>query len=278
VGVLIFVSLAMITVYFRESNAGGLHDFQSAGASALRPFEVAAERVARPFRDAYDYMEGLVTAKSQNKRLRAELARARQLNIQNRTAVTELGDLKAQLHYLEGPTFPSQYAGVAAQVLAYSTHFGDEIVIDAGSSDGVHLDDPVATADGLVGHVTWVTPGTAKVTLLTDERSAVSAADLQSPTNAAGILRVRGNSLVLDQVPKDDVVSNGDEVITAGSQQGEFPSFYPRGIRIGRVTNVSQNDIEPFKLIQVEPFVDFSPGTLNSVLVLVAKKPVPKVP
>jgi cell shape-determining protein MreC len=89
---------------------------------------------------------------------------------------------------------------------------------------------------------------------------------------------VRGDSLVLDQVPKDDIVAQGDEIITAGSQQGEFPSFYPHGIRIGRVTNVSQNDIEPFKLIQVEPAVDFSPGALSSVFVLVAKKPVPKVP
>jgi rod shape-determining protein MreC len=277
-GVLVFLSLAMITVYFRESSDGSLHNLQNAGASALRPFEVAAERVARPFRDAYGYFDGLVTAKSENERLRRELRQLRQLNIQNSTAVTELRDLKAELQYREGPTFPGQYRGVAAQVLSYSTHFGNEIVVAAGSSAGIRLDDPVATAEGLVGHVTWVTSGTAKVTLLTDQRSAVSAAVRRSPTNAAGILRVRGDSLVLDQVPKKDVVRVGDEIITAGSQQGEFPSFYPHGIRIGHVTNVSQNDIEPFKLIQVEPFVDFSPGALNSVLVLIATRPVPKVP
>jgi rod shape-determining protein MreC len=153
----------MITVYFRESSDGGLHNLQSAGASALRPFQVAAERVARPFRDAYGYFDGLVTAKSENKRLRAELRRVRQIDIQNSTAVAELRDLKAQLQYREGPTFPSDYTGVAAQVLTYSTHFGDEITVDAGSSEGIHLDDPVATAEGLVGHVTWVTPGTSKV-------------------------------------------------------------------------------------------------------------------
>jgi rod shape-determining protein MreC len=269
VGVLVFLSLAMITVYFRESSTGGLHDLQSAGASALRPFEVAAERVARPFRDAYGYVDGLVTAKSENKRLRAELRKLRQLDIQNSTAVTELRDLKTLLRYQEGPTFPSDYRGVSAQVLSYSIHFGNEIVVDAGSSDGVHLDDPVATAEGLVGHVTWVTPGTSKVTLLTDERSAVSAEDLH--TQASGILRVRGDSLVLDRVSKDDVVAQGDEIITAGSQQGQFPSFYPHGIRIGRVTNVSQNDIDPFKLIQVEPFVHFS--SLESVIVLVPSSP-----
>jgi rod shape-determining protein MreC len=277
-GVLVFLSLAMITVYFRESSDGGLHDLQSAGASALRPFEVAAERIARPFRDAYGYVDGLVDAKSENARLKTELQRLRQVNIQNATAQSELRDLKLQLRYREGPAFPSDYRGVTTQVLSYSTHFGDAIVIAAGSSDGIHVDDPVATGEGLVGHVTFVTPGNAKVTLLTDERSAVSAADLHSPTDASGILRVRGDSLALDQVTKDDIVARGDEVITAGSQRGEHPSLYPRGIRIGTVTSVSQNDIEPFKLIQVEPFVDFSPGALSSVTVLVSKKPASKVP
>jgi rod shape-determining protein MreC len=275
-GVLVALSLAMITVYFRESSAGGLHELQNAGASMLRPFEVAAERVARPFRDVYNYFEGLVDAKSQNKRLRAELRRYQQLDIQNRTAIAELQDLKRQMSYLERPSFPSDYSGRTAQVLTHSNQFGHEITVDAGSADGVRLDDPVLTSEGLVGHVTRVAAGASKVTLLTDERSAVSAVDLK--TDAAGIVRQSGSNLIFDTVPKDDRVRRGDEVITAGSQQGEHPSLYPKNIRIGRVTSVSQTDIEPFKLVQVEPFVDFSPGALNSVIVLVSKKPVARIP
>ena len=42
VAVLVLVSLALLTVYFRESSGGGLHSLQSTGASVLRPFEVAA--------------------------------------------------------------------------------------------------------------------------------------------------------------------------------------------------------------------------------------------
>jgi rod shape-determining protein MreC len=278
-GVLVFLSLAMITVYFRESSYGSLHDLQSAGASALRPFEVASERVARPFRDVYSYFDGLVTAKSENARLRAELLRLRQLDIQNRTALADNRQLRELLRYLEGPTFPADYRGVPTQVFGYSPgQFAHDILVAAGSSDGIRVDDPVATEDGLVGHVTRVASRTARVTLLTDERSAVSASDLRSPTHAVGILHVQGGSMILDQVPKDDVVSQGDEIVTAGSQPGDFASFYPKRIRIGRVTNVSQNDIEPFKLIQVEPYVDFSPGALGSVIVLVSKKPLSRVP
>ena len=37
------------------------------------------------------------------------------------------------------------------------------------------VDDPVINGDGLVGHVTAVTGGTAQVTLITDHASAVTA-------------------------------------------------------------------------------------------------------
>jgi len=59
-GVLILLSLVLITIYFREPAGGGLHSVQSAGATVLRPFEVASERVARPFRDAYGWFAGLI--------------------------------------------------------------------------------------------------------------------------------------------------------------------------------------------------------------------------
>ena len=54
-GALVLLSLALITVSFREQSDGPLHDAQAAAASALQPLEVAVERVARPFRDAYGW-------------------------------------------------------------------------------------------------------------------------------------------------------------------------------------------------------------------------------
>ena len=54
-GLLVFLSIVLITIYFREPSNGGLHGVQSAGATVLRPFEVGAERVAQPFRDAYGW-------------------------------------------------------------------------------------------------------------------------------------------------------------------------------------------------------------------------------
>src|SRR5918911_4091957 len=102
--VLVLLSIGLITVYFRESDSGGLHQVQSAGATVLRPFEVAAERVARPFRDAYGYFAGLVHAKAENARLRDEVETLRQQATQNATAVSENAQLKQLLNFTEGPS------------------------------------------------------------------------------------------------------------------------------------------------------------------------------
>ena len=88
-GVLVFVSIVLITIYFREPSGGSLHGIQSGGAAVLRPFEVGAERVARPFRDAYGWFAGLVHAKSENARLRSEVDRLSQQVIANQTAARE---------------------------------------------------------------------------------------------------------------------------------------------------------------------------------------------
>jgi len=75
---LVLVALTLVTISFRSPTSGALHDAQGAGSTALRPFQVAATRVAQPFRDAYDYVDGLASARSENKRLKkinAELRR-----------------------------------------------------------------------------------------------------------------------------------------------------------------------------------------------------------
>src|SRR5581483_8794595 len=75
--VLVLLALTLLTISFRSPTAGALHDVQGVGSSALRPFQIAATRVARPFRDAYDYLDSLAGAKSENARLKREVSALR---------------------------------------------------------------------------------------------------------------------------------------------------------------------------------------------------------
>lgn len=274
-GVLVLASVVLITLSFRSGDSGPLSTVESAGATALRPLAVGVERVAQPFRDAYAWADGLLTARSEAERLRTEVRELRQRAIQSEFAVRENEYLRGLLSFIDGPRFPADFDPVAAEVIGRpDSAFAQAVVVAAGSRDGVRVNDPVVTADGLVGLVVRVSPRTARVQLLTDPRAAVSALDLQ--TDAPGIVRhARGTreTLVLDRVRKRDLVRIGDEIVTAGWRVGQLTSLYPKGIAIGVVTSVGQTDTDLYQQIQVDPYVDF--GSLDAVLVLVPKERVP---
>jgi rod shape-determining protein MreC len=269
VGFLVLFALVLITLSFRSGESGPLSGVQSTGASVLRPFAVGVERVTQPFRDAYGWVDSLLTARSDAERYRKEVEELRQRAIQNEFAVQENAYLRRQLDYVSGPRFPSDFEGRSAAVIVRpSGAFTQAIVIDAGSDNGVRVNDPVITPEGLVGLVTRVTSGSSRVQLLTDQQAAVSAIDLR--TQAPGIVRhARGTreTLVLDRVRKADLVKVGDEIVTVGWRASGLSSLYPKGIPIGEVTSVGQTDTDLYQQVQIDPYVDF--GTLDAVLVLV---------
>lgn len=276
-GVLVLLALALITASFRESQSGPLHDAQGAVAGVFQPLEIAVERVARPFRDAYGWTKDLFTARSENEKLRAENELLRQQVIQNESALQQNVVFKRLLDYRESPAFPADYDAVAAEVITRpNSAFQQEIVVSAGSADGVRMDAAVVTGEGFVGTVTRVTEDAARVRLLTDESSAVSAVDVR--TRASGIVLPgqSGNSLVLDRVLKKEFVRVGDDIVTAGWRSGPLASLYPKGIPIGRVSFVGQTDTDPWQQVLVVSDVDFT--SLDAVLVLVPRRESPELP
>ena len=267
-GSLVLLSLVLITLTFRSGEDGPLAGVHATGASVLRPFAVGFERIAQPFRDAYGWGDSLLDARSRAERLQEENRELRQRVIQSEFARQENDSLRRLLDYVDGPRFPKSYDPVVAEVIGKPpSTFTQAVVIAAGTDNGVRVGDPVVTADGLVGLVTRVANGSARVQLLTDQDAAVSAVDLR--TGARGIvLHARGTreTLVLDFVRKQDEIREGDEIVTAGWRAGGLSSLYPKGIPIGEVTSFGLTDTDVFQQVQVEPYVDF--GALDAVIVL----------
>lgn len=277
VGVLVLAALVLITVSFRSSALDGV---QGAGATVLRPFEVAADRVARPFRDTVGWFHGLVNARSENKRLRAQIAELRLQHILDETAVQQNVQLQKALDY-HGPPSVADFRKVNAEVLANPQSAIDQtLTIAAGSSNGVRAGSVVVEPTGgpdasgaLIGVVDKAETNVSRVVLLTDSSSSVTATDLTSPKVVGALRRGGGGSdvLILDRVPKEPYVRVGDTIITAGNIGGtSLPSKFPRGIPIGTVTSQSNSDASLFQNIQVRPLVDLS--SVQSVVVLVPKR------
>ena len=108
----------------------------------------------------------------ENERLKQELATA-QLELRNvQEAAGENERLRGLLHLKE----QTSYDNVAARVIARdSSVWFNTVTIDRGSSSGIALNMPVVTGGGIVGRVIALSPWTAQVMLITDEKAAAGA-------------------------------------------------------------------------------------------------------
>ena len=267
---LVLASLTLLTISFRSPTSGALHSVEGAGSSALHPFQIAARRVAQPFRDAYNYFDGLANAKSENAKLKKQVAYYRSQALLNAEAARLTKALEKALHYNAGPTFPKGYRAVTAGVISSSAiPFSRSLVITAGKSDGIRAGSPVVSGDGLVGLVSNAYPDTAVVTLLNDPQSVVPAVDVR--TSASGVVHPSSaGSLILDQVAKQLPVRVGDELVTQGTIDRCYPDLYPYGIPVGQVTYAHATDTSSFLQVELQPFADLS--SLQTVSVLVSTK------
>ena len=254
---LVVVALVLISATFSQSSGGPLHTVQQGIASVFSPLEEGATRALKPARDLVNWVSETFNARGQNSRLktdvqqlRAKLARAQDAQSENQQLRKLVGlDQKGTL---------SGYKPVTARVIGrppsvwYST-----ATIDAGSKDGVAMNDPVVNGDGLIGRVTEVTPNTAKVTLITDSQSSVSAKVL--PDGIQGVAEPEAgdpSTMLLDFIDKNEPIHSGQIVVTAGWSNGTLSSWAPEGIPIGEVRQTTIGQQETYQHIRMEPFAD----------------------
>jgi rod shape-determining protein MreC len=270
--ILIIASLAILTVSFRETESGPVHAVQEAGLSLLSPLQSWGARVAEPFQDGYDWLRTLWSAHKEAERLAAQLQALQGEAVKLKEQAEENQRLKGLLDLRDKGTFPEGTDFEVARVIGKSpTRWQAWIQIDKGSADGVAVDQPVVGATpmagesvygkGLVGKVTAVTSHTAQVQLITDSESSV-AAKIQE-FRAEGIVEgsVSG-TLTMDFVDRDIPVELNRVVVTSG-----YGGVYPPAVPIGIVADVGEEDVNIYKEIEVQPFVDFR--VLEEVMVLI---------
>jgi rod shape-determining protein MreC len=139
------------------------------------------------------------------------------------------------------------------------------ITIDRGLVDGVALNAPVMSAQGVVGRVIAVGPQAARVQILLDKSSSVGVRIERSRitgvvTGKAGYGDAAGGDLDLMYVPVLADVVVGDVVVTSGLDR-----IHPRGLMVGRVRSVTGGS-GLFKEIVVAPSARFE--RLEEVMVV----------
>jgi rod shape-determining protein MreC len=263
VAVLLLLCVAMLTLYFRESDSGFVHGTQSVVLRVVAPLQNGTARATKPFRDAWNWTGDLFSAKSENTQLRQELEQLRAGVAKELTTQDENAQLRALVALKNDNIFPVNAQLVTARVVARSTTaWYSTVTIDVGTGSGVEVYDPVVNGAGLVGRVTKVDANAAQVTLITDQQSFVDA--MVQPGGAQGILSgsVTGD-VTLQYVDKNERVKVGQYVVTSGRQG----SVFVRGIPVGQIESVGSQDVELYQSISLDPFVDFRKLDLVQVVV-----------
>ena len=144
------------------------------------------------------------------------------------------------------------YDQVAARVIARDgSVWFNTVTISRGSSSGIALNMPVVTSGGIVGRGIAVSPWTAQVMLITDEKAAAGAIiGKLGESGALGSVRGLGNSGLVEMryVSGLQRVSNGDYILTTG-QDG----IYPPGLNVGEVVEVKQGTATQTHQIYIKP-------------------------
>jgi rod shape-determining protein MreC len=263
VAVLLLLCVAMLTLYFRESDSGAVQGVQGVVLRVFAPLQNGTARATKPFRDAWNWTGDLFSAKSENGRLKKEVEQLRAGVAQELATQDENAQLRAMVQLAGAKIFPGDARLVPARVVARSTTaWYSTVTIDAGSSDGIEVFDAVVNGAGLVGRVTKVDAGASQVTLITDQQSFVDSVVL--PGGAQGIISgsVTGD-LTMQYVDRNERVKVGQYIVTSGRSG----SVFVRGIPIGQVISVGSQEVELYQNIAVRPFVDFRKLDLVQVVV-----------
>jgi rod shape-determining protein MreC len=221
-----------------------------------------------PFQDAFASAAGFVTGIWRNYFALVGVAEeAQELRRQLRLAQADLNQFEEtrqanrRLRNLLNFRTRTIGAAIAAEVVGRDpSPWFKTIIINKGNLDGVVKASPVVVPEGIVGLVVAATAHYAKVLLIIDQNSAVDA-KVQA-TRARGIVKGdptgRGS---FNYVLRKHDISLGDSVITSG-----LDGVFPKGLPIGRVSEIVRLSAGIFQEIAITPYVDFE--TLEEVLVL----------
>ncbi len=261
---LLVVCLVISVALIATSRSGLLAPVESIAAAPLNFVASILNRVGLGLTQGVADWTEVDTLRQRNADLEVALAQFQSELVDLREIASDYQRLAGLLEYTT--TAQSQKV-VAADVVSLDQNSQlRTLVINKGTRDGITIGMPVVTQQGLVGRVLNISANAARVLLITDPSSAVSAR-LQTTRSEGSVVGQLTGSLRMTYIPLDAQVQEGDLVITSG-----LGGNFPPNIVIGQVTSKRQFEFELFQEAEVRSLIDFN--TLEIVLVVTSFQPV----
>jgi rod shape-determining protein MreC len=215
--------LASTALLATEHRSPGLNSLRATLSFVVDPLKYLVDLPTTLVEQAAESVSSYRTLKMENERLREE-----QLAHQARLLkFASLEKENIRLRALLENSFKLGEQVLVAELLSVNTvPYEHIIVVNKGTRFGVHPQQPVLDANGVVGQVFRALPLTSEIMLITDPNHAIPV-----QVNRNGLLTIavgsgQLNRLVLPFLPGNADIRPGDLLITSGLG-GTFPQGYP---------------------------------------------------
>ena len=244
--ILVFLCLVIITISFRGSDVT-----ERVKARTLDFFEPVQGKISSFFGPITGFFSqvgeyiGLrqkyLDLEEENTSLLANYAENTSIKIEN-DSLRKLLDLDIR----------EENETVAVKVIGfYGNRWQSEVIINAGTSDGVLKGMGAVGTNGLCGIVISAGNNSSSIRLLADPQSSLGARILSS--RKLGLIEgSQDGTIYLHYISTDEEVYKGDIIVTS-----EYGQYMPPDILIGRVQEVSHAPGSLYLEIVIEPFEDF---------------------
>jgi rod shape-determining protein MreC len=225
---------------------------RSAIVTVATPFRWAFTKVGEGLSGFSMYFRTLEELRDENEALRAELEGYKNL-VYDAELIGEENEFLSEFLGIkeEHVDFLFEDATVVGRE---STNYRTVYTLSKGTLHGIEVNMPIITEEGLVGHITEVGATWSKAVLITETATAVGGyierSGVLGVVEGTYELRTEGMCRMVYIEPDSDI-RVGDKVLSSG-----MGGVYPRGILIGRVTEVSLDENTRTMTALIEPSAD----------------------
>ena len=218
--VVVLASIALLVTDYRTPRLAPL---RSALSYVTYPIQTLASLPVNTLKTLSDTVISYVELQKENRRLK-------QNQLINDGKLLKLASLEKEnirLRVLLENSFQlGEQVLIAALVSVNLAPYQHTVLVNKGSRFGVHPEQPVLDANGIVGQVIRVLPFTAEVMLITDPDHAIPVEVIRNGLRTIAFGTGQPNRLQLPFLAKNADIVPGDLLVTSGLG-GVFPAGYP---------------------------------------------------
>ncbi len=260
---LLAVAVLLAGLMVRTAQTGGSSTFaQSVASVVASPLQSASARVSGAFASALGGLWDIGSLRAQNTALKKQVRELEDKQVQFDEYKRQNEQLTTLLN-ISQETNKQEYA--PATVIGHDPQdWFSTFTIDKGTLAGVEKNDPVITADGLIGVVVTPMLTTSVVSTILDP--SVHVGCIVSQTGDTGITQgdrtlMQKGEFELKYLDKSSGVTTGNILVTTG-----YSGMFPKNLKVGIVQDI-QPDVSGNSLTAIcKPLT--APGSVTGVYVI----------